>query len=146
VKFLTRSHELLRAKGVFQGASLFGIAAGDPAAVGQSVPLISRHVDYIAPMVYPALWVEGEYRVPNPVGDPYTIVSRSIADFQAKSAGTGVHITPWLQDFSLKTTFSDTQVWQQIHALQALDTKVGDFLLWAPRVKYHAKLLATDAR
>jgi hypothetical protein len=146
VAFLTRSHELLRAKGVFQGASVFGIAAGDPAAVGQSVPLIARHVDYIAPMVYPSLWVDGEYRVSNPVGDPYTIVARALEDFQAKSAGTGVHITPWLQDFSLHATYSHTQVWQQIKGATDLTTPVKDFLLWSPRVKYHGDLLATNAR
>jgi hypothetical protein len=128
---------------VFQGASLFGIAAGDPEAVGQSVPLIARHVDYIAPMVYPSLWVSGEYRVPNPVGDPYTIVARSLEDFQAKSAGTGVHYTPWLQDFSLGATYGDTQVWQQIQAAE--DQGIKDFLLWSPRVKYHGGKLATNA-
>lgn len=143
VRFLTRSHELLRAKGVYQGASLFGIAAGDPQAVGQNVPLIARHVDYIAPMVYPSLWVSGEYRVSNPVGDPYTIVARSLEDFQVKSAGTGVGYTPWLQDFSLGATYGDTQIWQQIRAVQ--DQGIDDFLLWSPRVRYHAGRLATDA-
>jgi hypothetical protein len=137
--FLARSHELLRAKGVFQGASLFGIAAGDPLAVGQNVPLIAKHVDYIAPMVYPSLWTDQQYHVSNPVSDPYAIVSRSLEDFQTKSAGTGVHFTPWLQDFSLGATYGDTQVWQQIRGVE--DQGIQDFLLWSPRVHYHAAKL-----
>jgi hypothetical protein len=143
--FLTRSHELLRAKGVYQGASLFGIAAGDPQAVGQDVPLIARHVDYIAPMVYPSLWVNQQYHVTNPALNPYTIVNRSLEDFQAKAAGTGVKWTPWLQDFSLDgIAYGDTQVWQQVRGAQ--DTEMQDFLLWSPRVRYHAGKLPTDAR
>ena len=143
--FLTRSHELLRAKGVYQGASLFGIAAGDPAAVGQNVPLIARHVDYIAPMVYPSLWTDQQYKVNHPALNPYTIVNRSLEDFKAKAAGTGVHWTPWLQDFSLDgVRYSDTQVWQQIRGAQ--DTGMDDFLLWSPRVVYHGGQLQTDAR
>jgi hypothetical protein len=140
--FLTRSHELLRAKGVFQGASLFGIAAGAPDDVGQDVPLIAKHVDYIAPMVYPSLWTDQQYHVRNPVDDPYTIVARSLEDFQNKSAGTGVHFTPWLQDFSLGATYGDDQVRAQVRAAQ--DQGIDEFLLWSPRVRYHAGKL--DAR
>jgi hypothetical protein len=143
--FLTRSHELLRAKGVYQGASLFGIAAGDPAAVGQNVPLIARHVDYISPMVYPSLWTDQQYKVTNPALNPFTIVKRSLEDFRAKAEGTGVHWTPWLQDFSLDgIAYGDTQVHQQIRGAQESD--MDDFLLWSPRVKYHAGQLATDAQ
>jgi hypothetical protein len=143
--FLSRSHELLRAKGVYQGASLFGIAAGDPAAVGQNVALIARHVDYIAPMVYPSLWTDQQYKVTNPALNPFTIVNRSLEDFQDKAKGTGVKFTPWLQDFSLDgVQYSDTQVWQQIRGAQK--ASMDGFLLWSPRVRYHADQLQTDAR
>jgi hypothetical protein len=143
-RFLSRSHELLRAKGVYQGASLFGIAAGDPQAVGQNVPLIARHVDYIAPMVYPSLWVSGQYKVANPALNPFTIVKRSLEDFRDKAKGTGVHWTPWLQDFSLDgVTYRDTQVWQQIRGAQ--EAGMDGFLLWSPRVRYHPGQLETNA-
>jgi len=135
--FLTRSQSMLRAQGVYQGASVFGIAADRPAAVGQNVPLISRHVDYLAPMVYPSLWVPGEYRVADPARMPYDIVSRSLQDFQLKSAGTGVHITPWLQDFSLGIAYGDAQVRSQIRAAQ--DLNIQDWMLWSPRVRYHTR-------
>jgi hypothetical protein len=140
VHFLTRSHALVRAAGVFQGASIFGIAAGDPAAVGQNVPEIARHVDFIAPMVYPSLWVPGEYRVADPARMPFAIVARALADFQSKSSGTAVGYTPWLQDFSLGVTYGDRDVRQQIDAAEAQG--IHDWLLWSPRVRYHAGQLA----
>jgi hypothetical protein len=139
VRFLAKGHDLLREKGVFQGASLFGIAADRPRTIGQNVPAIARHVDYIAPMVYPSLWVPGEYRVPDPVHMPFTIVARSLQDFQRKSAGTGIRITPWLQDFSLSTPYGDAEVRQQVDAASSLG--IRDWLLWSPRVRYHAGAL-----
>jgi hypothetical protein len=146
VRFLAKGHELAREHGVFQGASVFGIAAGRPWTVGQNVPAIARHVDYIAPMVYPALWVPGEYHVPDPVHMPYDIVTRSLEDFQAKTKGTGIGITPWLQDFSLGTTYGDTQVRQQVVAAASLNPPVNDWLLWSPRVRYHAGELPKRSR
>ena len=138
--FLTRGQELLRAKRVLQGASLFGIAAARPTTIGQNVPDIARHVDYIAPMVYPSLWVAGEYRVADPVHMPYAIVVRALEDFQAKAKGTSVVFTPWLQDFSLGTTYRDVEVAEQIRA----GTEIGihDWILWSPRVIYHTGKIA----
>ena len=37
---------------------------------------MARNVDYIAPMVYPSLWVSGEYQVQDPPRMPYEIVTR----------------------------------------------------------------------
>jgi hypothetical protein len=138
-RYLQRSHRLMRDKGVFQGLSLFGIAADRPNAVGQNVPQMSRHADYLAPMVYPSLWVAGEYRVPDPTRMPYEIVKRSLEDFQQKSEGTGVHMTPWLQDFSLGATYGDAEVLAQIRAAE--DLGIRDWLLWSPRVRYNAGLI-----
>lgn len=136
VEFLQKSHAMLREKGVLQGASVFGIAAGRPTAIGQNIPLMSKHVDYLSPMVYPSLWVAGEYRVPDPVNMPYEIVKRSMQDFLVKAEGTGVGWTPWLQDFSLGRTYGDADVRAQIDAVASLD--IDSWLLWSPRVRYNA--------
>jgi hypothetical protein len=137
VDLLARGHASLRAKGVYQGASLFGVAAARPTTVGQNVPDIARHVDYIAPMVYPALWVAGEYRVDDPPRMPFAIVVRSLEDFQAKSKGTSVRLVPWLQDFSLGgVTYGDLEIAEQIRAADEIG--IRDWILWSPRVVYHA--------
>ncbi|MGE0796303.1 MAG: putative glycoside hydrolase, partial [Acidimicrobiia bacterium] len=140
VEFLAESHRQLRRLGVFQGASVFGVAAKEPESVGQDVGRMARHVDYLSPMVYPSLWKPGEYRVSDPARRPYDIVVRSLADFQAKSNGTGIQLTPWLQDFSLDgVTYGEAQVRAQIDAAASLG--ITGFLLWNPRVRYHGESL-----
>jgi len=137
-RFMQKTHGILREKGVLQGASVFGIAAARPEAIGQKIPLLAKHVDYLSPMVYPSLWVKGEYRVPDPVNMPYDIVRRSMQDFMEKAEGTGVGWTPWLQDFSLGRQYGDAEVRAQIDAAKSLG--IESWLIWSPRVRYHAGL------
>jgi len=137
--FLAEAHRQVRAAGALQGASVFGIASIRPDTIGQSIPMIAKTVDYIAPMVYPSLWVANEYHVSDPPRMPYQIVTRSLQDFQLKTKGTGVPMVPWLQDFSLGTTYGPDQVRAQVDAAMGLGIK--SFLLWSPRVKYHADRL-----
>jgi len=132
--FLAMTHAALRSRCVYQGASVFGIAADRPDAVGQDVPRIARNVDYIAPMLYPSHWVSGEYNVKNPNKQPYDIVKASLADFQAKTAGTGVALMPWLQDFSLGQSYGPAEVRAQMDAAASLG--VPDWLLWNAGVTY----------
>jgi hypothetical protein len=140
VEFLALAHGELRAIGVFQGASVFGVSAKEPASVAQNVGRMARHVDYLAPMVYPSLFVAGEYRVPDPPRRPRDIVTMALQDFQAKTVGTGVGFTPWLQDFSLNgITYRAVEVRAQIEA--AATVGIDSFLLWNPRVKYHGDAL-----
>ena len=137
--FLTESHQQIRDAGALQGASVFGIAALRPETIGQNITMIAKAVDYIAPMVYPSLWVSGEYRVPDPARNPYQIVTRSLQDFQQKVKGTGVTLVPWLQDFSLGATYGAPQVRAQVDATNGLF--INSFLLWSPRVRYHTDQL-----
>jgi hypothetical protein len=134
VGFLAESHQELRERCVLQGASVFGIAADRPAAVAQDIPRIARNVDYIAPMLYPSHWVDGEYGVDNPNAQPYDIVRAALADFQAKAAGTGVAMVPWLQDFSLGHPYGPAEVQAQINAAGSLG--IQSWLLWNPAVQY----------
>jgi hypothetical protein len=70
---------------------------------------------------------------------PYEIVSASLEDFQRKTKGTGVPLVPWLQDFSLDAEYGPEQVRAQVDAAAALG--IDSWLLWSPRVRYHADLL-----
>ena len=139
VNFLTTTQTALRERCVYQGASVFGIAADRPDAVGQDIPRIARHVDYIAPMLYPSHWVPGEYNVANPNKQPYDIIKATLADFQAKTAGTGVRLVPWLQDFSLGHPYGPAEVKAQIDAAASLG--VPDWLLWNAGATYTAAAL-----
>ncbi len=132
--FLAFTGTALREQCAYQGASVFGIAADRPDAVGQDVGLIARRVDYIAPMLYPSHWVRGEYGVDDPNRQPYDIVKATLADFQAKSEGTGVALVPWIQDFSLGHTYGPAEVRAQIDA--SGDLGVDNWLLWNAKVVY----------
>ena len=134
VNFLSTTHAALRARCVYQGASVFGIAADRPDAVGQDIPRIARHVEYIAPMLYPSHWVNGEYGVANPNKQPYDIIKATLADFQAKIAGTGVALVPWLQDFSYGHPYGPAEVRAQLDAAAGLG--VQDWLLWNAGATY----------
>ena len=141
--FLAETRRALPAR-VYLGASVFGVAATRPLEVAQNIPLMAKHVDYVAPMVYPSHWGPGEYNVAYPNGQPYAIVRRSLADFQRQTDGTGARVVPWLQDFSLGVTYGPREVRAEIRA--ARDDRIPDFLLWDPLVSYTADALDTDAR
>lgn len=134
VNFLATTHAALRERCVYQGAAVFGIAADRPDAVGQDIPRMARHVEYLAPMLYPSHWVPGEYRVANPNKQPYDIIKATLADFQAKTAGTGVALVPWLQDFSLGHPYGPAEVRAQMDAAASLG--VADWLLWNAGATY----------
>ena len=142
VSFLAEAGEELRAACVYQGASLFGVAARNPDAIGQPVPAIARHVDYIAPMLYPSHWVKGEYRVDHPNAQPYDIIAVSLADFQKKAAGSGVAFNLWVQDFSIGIPYGPAEVRAQIDA--ARDLGVNNWLLWNATVRYTPEAISTD--
>lgn len=134
VRFLATSGAALRERCVYQGAAVFGIAADRPEAIGQDIPRMARHVNYLSPMVYPSHWVQGEYRVANPNRQPYDIVKASLADFQAKVAGTGAVLVPWLQDFTLGYPYGPAEVRAQIDAAASLG--IPDWLLWNAGATY----------
>ena len=138
--FLTKGQAMLRPLKVLQGASVFGIAATRPDQVGQDVPTIARHTDYIAPMLYPSHWNKGEYGVADPNRQPYDIIKASLADFVAEVAPTGRTLAPWLQDFDDGVAYGDAEVQAQITAAKELG--VQSWLLWNPNTQYTASALA----
>ncbi|MEZ5233569.1 MAG: putative glycoside hydrolase [Acidimicrobiales bacterium] len=117
VQFLEEARAELRPLGVYQGASVFGIAATRPENIGQPVDRMAAVVDYVAPMVYPSHYVPGECGVADPNGDPYAIVRCSLQDFNQVMAGHPAVLVPWLQDFSLDGyTYGAAEVAAQVRA------------------------------
>ena len=141
--FLAESRSALSTTDALLGASVFGVAATRPEEVAQDIPAMARHVDYIAPMLYPSHWGAGEYDVADPNGQPYDIVRRSTADFVKQVRGTGARIVNWLQDFSYGRTYGPAEVRAQIEGSR--DAGVDEFILWDAAVTYTADGLATSA-
>ena len=142
-RFLAESRAALAATGALLGASVFGVAATRPTEVAQDIPAMARHVDYIAPMLYPSHWAPGEYDVPDPNGQPYDIVRRSTGDFVKQVRGTGARIVNWLQDFSYGRAYGPAEVRAQIEASR--DAGVPEFILWDAAVTYTAAALEPTA-
>lgn len=134
VGFLARAQAELRPRCTHQGTTVFGISADRPEAVAQDVARIARHVDYVSPMLYPSHWVAGEYGVRNPVAEPAEIVARALKAFQAKVAGTGAAVMPWLQDFTLGRPYGAADVRAQIDATRSVG--INDWFLWNAGVRY----------
>ncbi|MEV5943239.1 putative glycoside hydrolase [Streptomyces sp. NPDC051994] len=139
--FVADTHRRLQPEGKYLGVSVFGIAATRPTEIAQDIPALAQHADYIAPMVYPSHWAEGEYGVASPNSSPYDIVNRSLADFAKQVKGTRATVVPWLQDFSLGVHYGPTEVADQIRA--AAGDGMNSFLLWNAGATYQGAALTT---
>ena len=133
-KFLAKAQSNLHEFDVYQGVSVFGIAATRGEQIAQDISGMAKVVDYIAPMIYPSHWAKGEHGVSHPEAQPYEITSASLAEFQRVLSGTNTAIVPWLQDFTLRVEYGSKEVKAQIDA--AADIGIFDWLLWDPTVTY----------
>src|SRR3546814_15107862 len=88
-EFLADTHDELRVRGAYQGASVFGIAATHGDSIAQDIPTMSRVVDYLAPLIYPSHWGSGQFGVPSPINHPSQITNPSQAALQRVTEGSG---------------------------------------------------------
>ncbi|MEW2418450.1 putative glycoside hydrolase [Streptomyces sp. NPDC046866] len=137
--FVADTRTALRPQAKYLGVSVFGIAATRPTEIAQDIGSLAKVTDYIAPMVYPSHWGPGEYGVAEPDTAPYAIVQRSLADFARQAKGTQAEIIPWLQDFSMGSTYGPTEVAEQIKAAAA--NKMNSFILWNAGARYQGAAL-----
>ena len=134
--FLEYAREKLAPYNVFISADLFGLTAskqGDM-GIGQDVKSVAQRLDYISPMVYPSHYNPGEYNIKSPESNPGDIVTESLKEFKKVMAGTACELRPWLQDFSLRVTYTPDMVRRQIDACESLG--VEQWLLWDPDCTY----------
>jgi hypothetical protein len=104
--------------------------------IGQVPRWISRHVDQVHPMSYPALYGGGELGIASPSAEPGETVFRTLIDFKREIRGSGAQLVPWVQDWS----YRPEQVVQPTRTarLQAAE----DFPLWAASGIYTKRALA----
>jgi hypothetical protein len=139
-RFVDETKSALAPTDALLGVSVFGVSAAEPESTGQDVRLLAPLVDYISPMVYPALWGSGQYGVENPVRQPAEIVGASLTAFERLAVGSGAAVRPWLQDFSSRgVTYGPSEVRAQIAA--AVATGSDGFFLWNVLSRYHAEAL-----
>jgi hypothetical protein len=120
-------------------ADLFGMVTSnyDDLNIGQVIEVAFPYFDYIAPMVYPSHYPKTFLGFDNPSAKPYEVIhyAMSKAVERAKIASTSPSkLRPWLQDFSLGTTYTPEMVRAQIQA--TYDTGLNSWMLWSASNKY----------
>jgi hypothetical protein len=134
VAFTRQADERLAPYGVQHGASVYGIAADRPTQIGQDIPAMAEHLDYVAPMIYPSHWGPGEYGVADPNRQPYDIITATLAVWQASVEGTRARVVPWLEDTSYRAWDRPFQIGEQIRA--ARDQGIDEWLMWNPGSRF----------
>lgn len=107
-EFTSYVYDNLKPLGVFVSADVYGTIISskiDASHVGQNFVEMSKHLDYICPMIYPSHFGEGNYGVKYPDLDPYNIIRKVLTAAESDLAAIpeGEHraiVRPWLQAFT----------------------------------------------
>jgi hypothetical protein len=130
VEFTRLADERLAPYGVQHGASVYGIAADRPEQIGQDIPAMAEHLDYVAPMIYPSHWGPGEYGVADPNRQPYDIIRATLEVWDEAVEGKRARVVPWLEDTTYRAWDRPFQVREQIRA--AREHGIDEWLMWNP--------------
>lgn len=155
------NQELKQYPGLMLSADLFGLTTTEKTdmGIGQVFERMLPHFDYIAPMIYPSHYNNGEYGIKNPSEQPYETIMKALEGAKKKidimastttqsASGTPIttvdtvqaaalykKIRPWLQDFSIRgTTYDAAKVRAQIKA--TYDSGLTSWMMWDPANKY----------
>lgn len=130
---LERAQRAINGAGAFLSIDVFGYTAWNPGSlIGQNIQILSKHTDYIMPMIYPSHFVPGELGFDNPAAHPYELIAESVKRGAKQIAGSRAHLRPWLQDFTLTwvpknqiVEYGPDMVRAQIKAVADFDTSMG---------------------
>lgn len=140
-EFTKYASETLRPLGAYISADVYGAIIDseiDAKIVGQNYVEMSKHLDYISPMVYPSHYADGSYGIPYPDLEPYKLILKSME--ASKSALSNIPqeedraiVRPWLQDFTaswLKNhkSYNGKEIKEQIKAVY--DAGYEEWILW----------------
>ncbi|MFN8220739.1 MAG: putative glycoside hydrolase [Fimbriimonadales bacterium] len=133
-KFAQFIAKRVRARGAVISADIFGIISSSKSdqGIGQELEMVAEPFDLVCPMVYPSHFAKGEYGIANPDLSPYAIIVKSLRDYAKRIPNKPLR--PWLQDFSLGSTYGPAQVEAQIKA--AREVGYNEYLLWNAKNVY----------
>jgi hypothetical protein len=137
--FLDSAKDRLRKYGVFISVDTYGNIcwSKDDNNIGQTVKSFAKHVDYLAPMLYPSGFSSGSFYFKYPAKHPYVVIYRSIENI--KDRIDTKRVRPWLQHFKdykyKRLNYKKHEVTQQIKAAQ--DVNAGGWMLWSPTSTYY---------
>jgi hypothetical protein len=146
--FLLLAKNRLRKHGTFISASIYGNVCWqeDDTGIGQKIESLSKHADYIAPMLYPSGFAKGSFGVKHPADHPYITIYKSIKNIEHKIDIKRVR--PWLQSFKdyahSKREYKKFEIKEQIKAAE--DIKTSGWMMWSPSSKYDINNFSTKEK
>ena len=151
--FIIEAGEALAPYDVYISADVFGVIAtswGDSDRIGQTWEMMSPHVDYICPMVYPSHYGPGYFGFPVPDARPGETVHRAFTDSLKRNAPleNPAIIRPWLQNFTASwirgnIAYGPREIRAQIEAANALG--IDEYLLWNANNRYQPEVFVSEA-
>jgi len=143
--FLILAKKELKPYGVAISVDTYGNIcwAKDDTGIGQTLRSLSKHVDYICPMLYPSGFATGSFGFKHPALHPYEVIYRSIKHIHTIIDPSTIR--PWLQYFrdytSTKKYYKKFEITEQIRA--ANDANTSGWMMWSPSSKYSLQYFDT---
>jgi len=140
-QFLDSASQRLKKYGVYTSVDTYGnilwTKEGDN-NIGQTVTSLSKHADYLAPMLYPSGFASGSFGKKNPSSHPFIVIYRSIKHIE--DIIEPKRVRPWLQYFKdyahTKRYYRKFEVNEQVRAAEKIGT--NGWMMWSPSSKYHS--------
>jgi hypothetical protein len=146
VGFLARAQKELRPTGVFLSADVFGltVAINDEQYTGQRLKDLGPYLDYVSPMVYPAVWADASILLSKGLGVqncavavrcPYDVIYYS---YKRAAEKTTAKVRLWLQAYAGPGNYGVAEYRQQKKAAE--DAGSQGWLFWNALGNYDPKM------
>lgn len=141
--FLATARSRLLPYNVFLSADIFGYVFWNTndTFIGQQLEVLVKHLDYLAPMLYPSGFKFGIPGYTNPVANPYEIVHLTLKHGIERTGIPPLRLRPWIQGFRDYAfdhrAFGGPEIRKQIEATEKIGT--DGWMLWNPRNAYTAE-------
>jgi len=141
--FLDTANNRLRSYNVYTSVDTYGYACwnkGDT-NIGHTIQSLSKHADYIAPMLYPSGFGAGILGYNNPTDHNFEIINKSIKAGLKRADVSPNRFRPWLQSFKDYgfdgKFFRSKEVSQQIKGAE--QASCSGWMLWNPSSRFSSK-------
>jgi len=136
--FLFYAKNELKQYGVFISVDTYGLLCWnkDDSGIGQTLKGLSKHSDYISPMLYPSGFTSEYFKVQYPSDHPHMVIHKSINNIVDEIDPK--RLRPWLQHFKdyahTKRFYSKKDISEQIRACD--DHNTTGWMMWSPSSRY----------
>jgi hypothetical protein len=141
--FLATANKALKPYNVYTSVDTYGYVCwnDNDTNIGHTIESLSRHADYIAPMLYPSGFGVGILGYKDPTDHPYEIINASINEALTKSDIPASRFRPWLQSFKDygfdRKFFRSKEVSAQIKGAE--HAACSGWMLWNPSSRFSSK-------